>query len=695
MSNDSRIANIPQVLPLYGAEPDGRIIFPGMPVRMMHCHNLPEQPFCVVVSYWSGVPTSNCGVIGEIVCIERDGEKRFYFHGIVRVYFYIENRDGENIRVRWILFYETDDLAENRSERKQLNKRILQLRAISKRFISFLLEQREEKTKEFLKDEFVVRAIQIILNVQQESLMTACDNIMNIANALHIPNVDIMHTHFFSQAILAEKFWHTRLFLVQEYMRGVLGDKKNSVIANIPISDGKANEKQTSPSIQVSGRKAIVDSLAVREIPLRDRPAVLAPEPLCDAIILDHRRESAFMKNGRAFFSQYIVNQDRAQKQIIGSLVFMKYRSPNSPEAERPIIGGMFLGPTGVGKTELVKTLTKFLLNDPRGYTHVPCSMLQIDHEKSHLIGSPPGYIGYDDIPLFSQWRLDRAHVVSRLRKLPENNFQEIYQKLKELESMLHEVKAEHRPAVYEKIQKLTGWIPGDNISIVLFDEIEKASVFVYQVLLKVFDDGCFPLLNGETTIFKNTIFCFTSNLYATKLMEEMTGRGRIGIHAENSYDSVQKKFKNRLYKEVLAEVEKHFRVCPEFFARVGKEHMVVCYPLEEEHYTKILDLRIDEYETNLMIEYGLGRFFVSDAARNFFIQEALDPLNRALGVRAFNRVFDNLKKAIGILLDQDDESNKLIPGDWVFVETIINKTGKTELIVRRKRPEPTVPVQH
>ena len=428
MSNNSRIAGVPEVLSLYAAEPDGRVIFPGMPVRMTHCHNLPEQPFCIAVSCWDGAPMSNCGVIGEIILVERDGERRFYFQGIMRVYFYIENRDGENIRVRWILFDEVDDLAENRPERKQLKKRILQLQAISKRYISFLLEQHEEKIKEFLKDEFAVRAIQKILNVQRESLIAVCDDIMNIANAVIIPNADIVHTQYFSQAFLTEKFLHIRLFLVLEYLMGVFGDKKNSTITNIPISDGKADEKQAEPSVRVSGRKAIVESLVAREIPLWNRPAVLASEPLCDATALDYRRESAFMKNVRAFFSRYIVNQDRAQKQIIESLVFMKYRSPNSPEAERPIIGGMFLGPTGVGKTGLVKTLTKFLVNDSRGYTHVPCSMLQLDHEKSHLIGSPPGYIGYDDIPLFSQRRLDRAHVVSRLRKLPENNFQEIYQ---------------------------------------------------------------------------------------------------------------------------------------------------------------------------------------------------------------------------------------------------------------------------
>ena len=260
---------------------------------------------------------------------------------------------------------------------------------------------------------------------------------------------------------------------------------------------------------------------------------------------------------------------------------------------------------------------------------------------------------------------------------------------------MLREVKAEHRLAVYEKIQKLTGWTPGDNISIVLFDEIEKASVFVYQVLLKVFDDGCFPLLNGETTIFKNTIFCFTSNLYGLELMKEISGRGLVGFRGKAADYSVREKFKNQLYKEVLAEVEKRFRVCPEFFARIGKENMVVCYPLEEEHYLEILNLRIDEYESALMVEYGLGRLIVSGAARNFFIREALDPLNRALGVRAFNRVFDDVKRAVSILLDQDDESNKLIPGDWAFVEIAINKAGEEELIVRRKRPEPTAPVPH
>ncbi|MEK7636185.1 MAG: hypothetical protein AAB362_00650, partial [Patescibacteria group bacterium] len=242
MSNDSRIANIPQLLPLYAAEPDGRVIFPGMPVRMLDCRKLPEQPFCIVASYWNGEPMTNCGIIGEIICVDRKGEKRFYFKGIVRVYFCIENRDNKNVQVRWIPFNEINDLTENRSERKQLKKRILRSREILKRYISLLLEQHEEKTKEFLKDEFAVCAIERVLSIKEESLIMTCDDIMNIANAVAIPNGEIERTHAFSQVVLAEKFCRVRLFFVYDYLTQVLGNKKNDAIMNVPIGDGKASE---------------------------------------------------------------------------------------------------------------------------------------------------------------------------------------------------------------------------------------------------------------------------------------------------------------------------------------------------------------------------------------------------------------------------------------------------------------------
>ncbi|MBO4864594.1 MAG: ATP-dependent Clp protease ATP-binding subunit [Eubacterium sp.] len=197
-----------------------------------------------------------------------------------------------------------------------------------------------------------------------------------------------------------------------------------------------------------------------------------------------------------------IIGQDEAVKALSNSI---RRSRVGLRESNRPIGSFLFLGPTGVGKTEVSKALAEVLFGDEKSLIRVDMSEYMEKHSVSKMIGSPPGYVGYDEGGQLSE----------KVRRNP--------------------------------------------YSVLLFDEIEKAHPDVYNILLQVLDDGLITDAQGRKVDFKNTVIIMTSNLGADKIIDPKN----MGFITDNSEE---KSFEN-MKSQVMEEVKKHFR--PEFLNRL------------------------------------------------------------------------------------------------------------------------------
>ena len=206
-------------------------------------------------------------------------------------------------------------------------------------------------------------------------------------------------------------------------------------------------------------------------------------------------------------------------------------------DPRRPIGSFMFLGPTGVGKTELVRTLAWFLFNDENAMVRLDMSEYQEKHTVSRLIGAPPGYIGYDE----------GGQLTEAVRRRP--------------------------------------------FRVILLDEIEKAHPEVFNTLLQILDDGRLTDGQGRTVDFKNTVVIMTSNAGVELIKRE----GQIGFATPKENVKSQKSYE-LMKDKVMTEVKKLFR--PEFLNRL--DEIIVFHELSEEQLRSIVDLMITDLQSRL-----------------------------------------------------------------------------------------------
>ncbi len=203
-------------------------------------------------------------------------------------------------------------------------------------------------------------------------------------------------------------------------------------------------------------------------------------------------------------------------------------------DPKRPIGSFLFLGPTGVGKTELSKALAECLFGSEDAMIRIDMSEYMESHSTAKLIGSPPGYVGYDEA----------GQLTEKIRRKP--------------------------------------------YSVVLFDEIEKAHPDVMNMLLQILEDGRLTDAQGRTVNFKNTVIIMTSNVGARLITENKT----LGF-AKNDEDKAkdeQRKYEETK-KEVLAELKKQFR--PEFINRI--DEIIVFHKLNDDEILQIIDIMLKE----------------------------------------------------------------------------------------------------
>ena len=231
-------------------------------------------------------------------------------------------------------------------------------------------------------------------------------------------------------------------------------------------------------------------------------------------------------------------------------------------DPQRPIGSFIFLGPTGVGKTELTKALAEFLFGSEEALIQLDMSEFMERHTVSRLIGSPPGYVGYEDA----------GQLTEAIRRRP--------------------------------------------YSIVVFDEVEKAHPEAHNILLQIMEEGHLSDAKGKKVDFRNALIIMTSNVGA-ELIRTQTGFGFQGsrdpeVKADQAYVEMRKKL-----TEALREI---FR--PEFLNRV--DETIVFRSLSKEEITEIVDLELKKVEKRLAARNL--EFDVSLAAREFLADEGFDP---------------------------------------------------------------------
>jgi ATP-dependent Clp protease ATP-binding subunit ClpB len=277
--------------------------------------------------------------------------------------------------------------------------------------------------------------------------------------------------------------------------------------------------------------------------------------------------------------SQRVVGQKEAIKAVSDAV--RRARS-GLQDPNRPIGSFIFMGPTGVGKTETARALAEFLFDDENAMIRIDMSEYMEKHTVARLIGAPPGYVGYEEGGQLSE----------AVRRRP--------------------------------------------YSVVLFDEIEKAHHDVFNVLLQVLDDGRLTDGQGRTVDFKNTIVIMTSNL-GSPIIQEYFDCSRVRENADKSDRALTRRGYEELEKEIMAELKRHFR--PEFLNRV--DDVIIFQSLDEEELAKIVDIQLERLgkrlaQQNLTLD-------VDNAAKKVLAKEGYDPqfgarpLKRAIQEQVLN----------------------------------------------------------
>ena len=271
-----------------------------------------------------------------------------------------------------------------------------------------------------------------------------------------------------------------------------------------------------------------------------------------------------------------MVNQEEAVRAISEAV---RRSRAGLKDPRRPIGSFMFLGPTGVGKTELARTLAHFLFDDENAMVRLDMSEYQERHTVSRLIGAPPGYIGFEE----------GGQLTEAVRRRPYR--------------------------------------------VILLDEIEKAHPEVFNSLLQVIDDGRMTDGHGRTVDFMNTVIIMTSNAGAELIKRETA----IGFATRKDTARAQKQGYEDMKEKVMAEVKKTFR--PEFINRL--DEIIVFHELTEEQLRLIVELMVKDLKERLA-ERKLG-VELTDKAKSWLAKEGYDPLYGARPLRrAIERYVEN-----------------------------------------------------
>jgi ATP-dependent Clp protease ATP-binding subunit ClpB len=305
----------------------------------------------------------------------------------------------------------------------------------------------------------------------------------------------------------------------------------------------------------------------------------------------------------------------------------------NSPG--RPVGNLLFLGPTGSGKTRIVEAAAEILFGDPRLVIKVDCAEFQHSHEIAKLIGSPPGYLGHREThPLITQEALSASHT--------------------------------------EKLK----------LSFLLFDEIEKASDALWQLLLGILDKATLTLGDNRRVDLSQTVIFLTSNLGGGEITDLMSG----GYGFVKPDETPHAELDQKVQRTAVEAARRKFS--PEFMNRLDK--IVVFHPLQRTQLERVLDIELSMVQARVL-ETAKGQFLfkVTDNARDFILQEGTD---QRYGARHLKRAIERhiVYPLANLLATEQVHFGDLISIDW--------ERGSDQLIFVRegenvplpaRRPEP------
>ena len=300
-----------------------------------------------------------------------------------------------------------------------------------------------------------------------------------------------------------------------------------------------------------------------------------------------------------------VVGQDQAVKSI--SRAIRRSRA-GLKDPKRPIGSFLFLGPTGVGKTELCKALAEVQFGDENQIIRIDMSEYMEKHAVSKLIGSPPGYVGYNE----------GGQLTEKVRRNP--------------------------------------------YSVVLFDEIEKAHDDVFNILLQILDDGRLTDSKGRMVDFKNTILIMTSNVGATKINKK--NHQVLGFGTNKDKEEEIKDQYDKMKESIMGELKQKFK--PEFLNRI--DDIIVFHPLEEYHIYEIvklmtrevierlkslnIDLKMSEEAVKLIAQEGMDLEYGARPLKRAIQKELEDTLSEAI-------LKGDIKKGSSVVAEIED--NKIV----------------------------------
>jgi len=330
-----------------------------------------------------------------------------------------------------------------------------------------------------------------------------------------------------------------------------------------------AREKQRASQIEEELGKLAKSNKGAKRLKLHsddvaDTVARMTGVPVSKVI----RSEVSYLLNLEKNLGKHVIGQDEAVSAV--SKAVRRSRSGVSSE-KRPIGSFIFMGPTGVGKTELARVLAEEFFGSKDALIKIDMSEFAERHSTSRLVGAPAGYVGYDD----------GGQLTDKIRRQP--------------------------------------------YSVVLFDEIEKAHPDVFNMLLQLLEDGVVTDAKGRKVDFTNTVIIMTSNIGASKLQKE----AKLGFSADNDKDMQNlDEMHKRNQDEVRSELKKMMR--PELLNRIDK--VIVFRALTKSNALTIVDLQLNELR-NRLVRQGVG-IEASKAASEYLVDKGYDAKNGARPIR-------------------------------------------------------------
>src|SRR5512135_580871 len=284
---------------------------------------------------------------------------------------------------------------------------------------------------------------------------------------------------------------------------------------------------------------------------------------------LDPSRRSSEAQDFDVALRRKIVGQDQAIEKM--AEMYQMFLAGLNPPG-RPVGNLLFLGPTGSGKTRVVESVAEALFGDARACIKIDCAEFQHSHEIAKLIGSPPGYLGHREThPLLTQEALNQWHT----------------DKLK--------------------------------LSLLLFDEIEKASDALWQLLLGILDKATLTLGDNRRVDMSSCVIVMTSNLGAGEMTELMMG----GMGFAQKPISIDNKFDEKIDRSAVEAARRKFS--PEFMNRIDK--VVVFKTLRPEHLEQILEIELGMVQQRILQATGNNQFVFSctQPVKQFLLREGTD----------------------------------------------------------------------